>query len=65
MIQKWLNPACSAELWNTLGDCLYEAGRLDLARRAYGRALRVHGGDVKARYNLAWVDVPLKKQKNA
>jgi tetratricopeptide (TPR) repeat protein len=52
-----LNPACSSELWNTLGDCLYEGGQLEEARRAYERVLRVYPGDVKGRYNLAWVDV--------
>ena len=50
-----LNPTCSAELWNTLGDGLYEYGRLAEARAAYRRALQVNASDVRARYNLAWV----------
>jgi tetratricopeptide (TPR) repeat protein len=50
------NPACAPELWNTLGDCYYEAGDLQEARSAYQRALEVNGGDVQARYNLAWVE---------
>jgi tetratricopeptide (TPR) repeat protein len=50
-----LNPTCSAELWNTLGDALYEFGRTEEARGAYLQALQVNPGDVRARYNLAWV----------
>ena len=50
-----LNPACSAELWNTLGDGLYEFGRTAEARSAYQKALTVNSSDVRSRYNLAWV----------
>jgi tetratricopeptide (TPR) repeat protein len=50
-----LNPACSAELWNTLGDGLYEIGRTVEARSAYLKALAVNESDVRSRYNLAWV----------
>ena len=50
-----LNPGCSAELWNTLGDGLFEFGRTEEAGSAYGQALRVNESDVRARYNLAWV----------
>jgi tetratricopeptide (TPR) repeat protein len=50
-----LNPACSAELWNALGDGLYEFGRTEEARSAYEQALAVNAADVRARYNLAWV----------
>jgi tetratricopeptide (TPR) repeat protein len=50
-----LNPTCSADLWCTLGDALYEAGRTAEARSAYEQALAVNGSDVRARYNLAWV----------
>jgi tetratricopeptide (TPR) repeat protein len=49
------NPTCSAELWNTLGDGLFEWGRTDEARAAYHKALRVNESDVRARYSLAWV----------
>jgi tetratricopeptide (TPR) repeat protein len=49
------NPTCSAELWNTLGDALFEHGRAAEARAAYRRALQVNEADVRARYNLAWV----------
>lgn len=52
-----LNPTCSAELWNTLGDGLYEFGRTGEARSAYMKALEVNDSDVRARYNLAWVHV--------
>jgi Flp pilus assembly protein TadD len=50
-----LNPTCSAELWNTLGDALFEWGRTAEARAAYQKALAVNESDVRARYNLAWV----------
>jgi tetratricopeptide (TPR) repeat protein len=49
-----LNPTLSAELWNTLGDGLFEWGRTAEARSAYRQALRVNDSDVRARYNLAW-----------
>jgi tetratricopeptide (TPR) repeat protein len=49
-----LNPTCSAELWNTLGDGLFEFGRTEEARSAYLKALDVNESDVRARYNLAW-----------
>src|SRR5262249_8944551 len=50
-----LNPTCSAELWNTLGDALFEFGRYPEARSAYLRAMEVNNSDVRARYNLVWV----------
>ena len=50
-----LNPTCSAELWNTLGDALYDFGRTGEARGAYEQAMAVNGSDVRSRYNLAWV----------
>jgi len=50
-----LNPTCSSELWNTLGDALFEWGRLAEARSAYQRAIQINGSDVRARFNLAWV----------
>ena len=50
-----LNPACSADLWNALGDCLFSLGRIGEARRAFERALDVNPDDVQARYNLSFV----------
>jgi tetratricopeptide (TPR) repeat protein len=50
-----LNPTCSAELWSTLGDALFEWGRTAEAESAYRKALQVNETDVRARYNLAWV----------
>ena len=50
-----LNPTCSAELWSTLGDALFECGRTAEARSAYLRALDINSSDVRSRYNLAWV----------
>src|SRR5205807_5392722 len=46
---------CSAELWNALGDALYEFGRTAEAGSAYEKALSVNATDVRARFNLAWV----------
>jgi tetratricopeptide (TPR) repeat protein len=50
------NPT-SAELWNTLGDCLFEWGRNAEARQAYRRAEQLSASSVRARYNLAWVHI--------
>ncbi len=50
-----LNPHCSADLWNTLGDSLFYLGRIEEARQAFLRALEVSPGDVRARFNLAFV----------
>jgi tetratricopeptide (TPR) repeat protein len=50
-----LNPTCSADLWNTLGDGLYEFGRTAEARLAYLKAQSVNPTDVRSRYNLGWV----------
>ena len=43
-----LNPTCSAELWNALGDALYEFGRTAEARSVYEKALSVNEADVRA-----------------
>jgi tetratricopeptide (TPR) repeat protein len=56
-----LNPTCSSELWNILGDGLFEFGRYPEARSAYLEALEVNNSDVRARYNLAWV---YQREKN-
>ena len=49
-----LNPTCSADLWSTLGDALYEWGRTAEARGAYEKALAINARDVRARFNLAF-----------
>jgi tetratricopeptide (TPR) repeat protein len=59
------NPACSAELWNILGDALYEFGRTGEAKSAYQKALAVNNSDVRARHNLAWVHTREKDFKSA
>jgi tetratricopeptide (TPR) repeat protein len=64
-----LNPT-SSELWNTLGDSLYESGRVAEARQAYLRAQRLNPNDPRSRYSLAWVytrekNYPLALQKIA
>ncbi len=51
------NPGSCAELWNMLGDSLYELGRIEEARLAFERALLINGDEVRARYNLAFVHV--------
>jgi len=56
-----LNPTCSAELWDSLGDGLFEFGRYAEARSAYLRALQVNESDVRARFNLAWT---YQREKN-
>jgi tetratricopeptide (TPR) repeat protein len=50
-----LNPTCSAELWNTLGDAHYAYGQFAEARSAYLKAMQVNSTDVRARFNLMWV----------
>jgi tetratricopeptide (TPR) repeat protein len=59
------NPACSADLWNMLGDSLFELGRLGQARLAFERALAVNGDDVRARYNLAFVYIQMREYAQA
>lgn len=49
-----LNPTCSSDLWNTLGDALADNGQLAEARHAFCRALEINPRDARARYNLAW-----------
>jgi tetratricopeptide (TPR) repeat protein len=56
-----LNPACSSDLWCTLGDALFEWGRTAEAKSAYLRALKINPGDVRGRFNLAFVHT---RQKN-
>jgi tetratricopeptide (TPR) repeat protein len=48
-----LNPECSAELWNTMADCLFGLGQPEEARQATEKALAINPDDVQARYSLA------------
>jgi tetratricopeptide (TPR) repeat protein len=59
------NPACSADLWNLLGDSLFVLGRVGEARIAFERALAINGDDVRARYNLAFVHVEAREYAQA
>jgi len=59
------NPSCSADLWNTAADSLYELGRVEEARQAYLRTLRINPDDVRARYNLVFVHVRTKEYPEA
>lgn len=52
-----LNPTCSADLWNNLGDSLFALGRVVEAREAFLQALRISPEDVRARYNLVCVHI--------
>jgi tetratricopeptide (TPR) repeat protein len=49
------NPACSAELWNMLGDSLFECGRVEESRQVYQRALQINPADARAHFNLTFV----------
>jgi len=60
-----LNPACSSDLWCTLGDALFEWGRTAEAKAAYLRALAINPGDVRARFNLAFVHTRAKNYRPA
>jgi tetratricopeptide (TPR) repeat protein len=60
-----LNPTCSAELWNTLGDALYEFGRTGEACGAYRQAIAVNAADVRSRFNLAFVHMREKDYPSA
>jgi tetratricopeptide (TPR) repeat protein len=60
-----LNPCCSAELWNTLGDALFALGRAGEARHAFERALRVNPNDAQAHYNLSFVHLQEKDYPRA
>jgi tetratricopeptide (TPR) repeat protein len=50
-----LNPTCSPDSWNLLGDALFYLERIEEAEHAYLRALQVNADDVRARFNLAYV----------
>lgn len=55
-----MNPTCSAELWNTLGDGLYTWGRIAESKSAYYKALAINPTDVRGRFNLAFVHIQEK-----
>jgi tetratricopeptide (TPR) repeat protein len=55
------NPACSADLYNILGDSLYMLRRFEEAEQAFRRALEVNADDVRARLNLAFVYLQTKQ----
>jgi hypothetical protein len=59
------NPGCSTLLWNTLGDSLYELGRVEESRHAYLRALRINPDDERAHYNLTFVHVRCREYEAA
>ena len=50
-----LNPHCSSELWNTLGDAWFQVGKIAEAKGAYERALRINPNDVRGRFNMSYV----------
>ena len=59
------NPACSADLWNMLGDSLFELGRVEESRRAFLRALRIKPDDARAHYNLTFVHLRAREYEAA
>jgi tetratricopeptide (TPR) repeat protein len=59
------NPACSADLWNMLGDSLFELGRDEEARQAFLRALRINPDDARAHYNLTFVHLHTREYEAA
>ena len=59
-----LNPTCSWRLWDTAGNCLFCLGRMDEARKAFLRAIKINPNDVRVRFNLARI-YALDKQYEA
>jgi tetratricopeptide (TPR) repeat protein len=59
------NPACSADLWNMLGDSLFELGRVEESRQAFLRALRINPDDARAHYNLTFVHLRAREYEAA
>jgi tetratricopeptide (TPR) repeat protein len=59
------NPACSPDLWNVLGDSLFELGRIEEARQAYLHALRINPDDARAHFNLTFVHVRTRESAAA
>jgi tetratricopeptide (TPR) repeat protein len=59
------NAACSATLWNGLGDSLFELGRVEESRQAFLRALRINPDDGRAHYNLTFVHVRCREYEAA
>jgi tetratricopeptide (TPR) repeat protein len=55
------NPSCSTELWNMLGDSLFELGRIEESRQAYLRALQINPEDPRAHFNLTFVHLRTKE----
>jgi tetratricopeptide (TPR) repeat protein len=60
-----LNPACSAELWNTQGDAYFAHGRIDDAHAAFQMALAINPEDPRAYFNLCFVYVHNKEYSRA
>jgi tetratricopeptide (TPR) repeat protein len=60
-----LNPNCSSELWNTLGDAWFKVGKVAEAKGAYERALRINPSDIRGRYNMAWVHNAERRYRQA
>ena len=48
-----LNPACSSDLWDLVGECLAALGRKREARHAFERALRINPSDLRGLYQSA------------
>jgi Flp pilus assembly protein TadD len=59
------NPACSADRWNMLGDCLFELGRVEEARHAFLRALQINRHDARYHCNLTFVQARTREDADA
>ena len=59
------NPACSALLWNLLGESLAGLGRNTDASMAFGRALQISPDDVRARVGIGGVHVAFREYQQA
>ena len=59
------NPTCSADLWNMLGDSLFELGCVEESRQAYLRALQINPADARAHFNLTFVHVRTREYAEA
>ena len=59
-----LNPT-SSELWNILGNSLFELDRVEEAAQAFARAERLNESDPCPREGLAWVYARKKDYRSA
>jgi tetratricopeptide (TPR) repeat protein len=61
MLALSFNPTCAPDLWNSLGDALFQLGRHAEATSAYNRALLIGPNNVYARFKLSAVLLRMQK----